>query len=315
MNKKFIITIDTEGDNLWDWKNGDKINTENTLYLQRFQDLCNEFCFKPTWLTNYEMLKDHRYLKFAYSVEEKQIGEIGMHLHAWSTPPEHALPIKKNGAPYLIEYPIDVMEEKVSVMTEEIQNSLGVKPASHRAGRWAMNDAYFHILNKYGYKVDCSVTPGINWHDNEGQSENSHGTDYSAYPSRPYIVEGTSVLEIPVTILKSKRIFLPEHISVKNIAKSCYRATKGQSLWLRPNGRNLKQMLYLSDQIVRSDSDYLMFMLHSSEFMPGGSPTFKDSDAIEKLYNDLRILFAHISENYYGCTLREYEENLRNGNT
>lgn len=30
--KKFLITIDTEGDNLWEWKNGEKIYTENTLY-------------------------------------------------------------------------------------------------------------------------------------------------------------------------------------------------------------------------------------------------------------------------------------------
>ena len=29
MMKTFLITVDTEGDNLWQWKPGEKITTEN----------------------------------------------------------------------------------------------------------------------------------------------------------------------------------------------------------------------------------------------------------------------------------------------
>ena len=32
--KKFLITIDTEGDNLWQWKDGDPIGTDNTKYTK-----------------------------------------------------------------------------------------------------------------------------------------------------------------------------------------------------------------------------------------------------------------------------------------
>ncbi|WP_395754844.1 hypothetical protein [Edwardsiella ictaluri] len=49
----FIITIDTEGDNLW--QNHDRITTENARYLPRFQLLCEKYGFKPVYLTNYEM--------------------------------------------------------------------------------------------------------------------------------------------------------------------------------------------------------------------------------------------------------------------
>ena len=35
-----------------------------------------------------------------------------------------------------------------------------------------------------------------------------------------------------------------------------------------------------------------MFMLHSSELMPGGSPTFRDAAAIEDLYVELEAVFA-----------------------
>ena len=39
--KSFIITIDTEGDNLWAYHKGDPIKTENVKFIPRFQDLCN----------------------------------------------------------------------------------------------------------------------------------------------------------------------------------------------------------------------------------------------------------------------------------
>lgn len=36
MSKAFIITIDTEGDNLWNWEEGAPISTENAKYIPRF---------------------------------------------------------------------------------------------------------------------------------------------------------------------------------------------------------------------------------------------------------------------------------------
>ena len=132
MSKYLIITIDTEGDNLWNWHQGDVINTENTIYLSRFQELANKYGFKPVWLSNYEMLSDERFVKFVKDVEEKQQGELGMHLHAWSTPPSYELKNEENGQPYLIEYPSDVMEEKIVEMTRIIVEKTGIRPVSHR---------------------------------------------------------------------------------------------------------------------------------------------------------------------------------------
>lgn len=304
--KKLIITLDTEGDNLWSWKPGDAISTENTLYLQRFQNLCEQYGFKPTWLTNYEMISDTRYVDFITAVEDKKTGELGMHLHAWNNPPAYDLPVCNSGAPYLIEYPCDIMEEKIATLTEEIIAKTGIKPVSHRAGRWAMNQKYFELLDKYGYTVDCSVTPNINWSSSVGQSLDSKGSDYSSYPNKPYVVEGTSVLEVPVSIVNSHRIFVGD--SFKSFLKGWYHAIKGQYIWLRPTGRNLREMIYLSDRIKASDNDYAMFMIHSSELMPGGSPTFKSIQDIEKLYDDLDSLFCHLANDYEGISLRDYQK-------
>lgn len=287
MNKKkyFIITIDTEGDDLWGWEEGTPIKTENILYLPRFQDLCNQYDFKPTWLSNWEMVNDDRFVTFAEKHLERNQCEIGMHLHAWNTPPEYELPKAENaGLPYLIEYPTDVMQEKVGTMTKLIENKFGKRPVVHRAGRWAMNEDYFEILHDQGYIADCSVTPYINWAPNVGRTANWSGPDYSNEKNEISVRKG--VVEVPVTTLRS--------------------SDSNKVLWLRPNRKNLEDMLYVIEQNNKSDCDYLMFMIHSSELMPGGSPTFKTEGGIEILYEHLGIIFEEIAKNYVGVGLEEY---------
>ena len=104
--KEFIITIDTEGDNLWEWREGNEITTKNVEYLQRFQNLCNQFGFKPVWLSNWEMITDDNFVSFIKNELKDGQCELGMHLHAWNTPPFYKLPSGElSGPPYLIEYP------------------------------------------------------------------------------------------------------------------------------------------------------------------------------------------------------------------
>lgn len=307
MKKNFIITIDTEGDNLWKWKIGEPITTKNVVYLDRFQNLANQYGFKPVWLSNYEMIADDMFVEFAKKVVNNKLGEIGMHLHAWNSPPVYDLPIEQNGAPYLIEYPKQVMEEKISFMTDFIRDRVGIRPVSHRAGRWAMNDQYFTLLKKYRYLVDCSVTPHINWESSLGQTKGAKGINYMQYSEEPYYVgdEG-GILEVPVTIRKIRNIYTPTKFTLRSFVGTIWRGIRGQGSWIRPNGKNYKQMQDVIDCVVRSKSDYAMFMLHSSELMPGGSPTFSTEQDIEFLYHDLEKLFAYVNRNFEGITLEEY---------
>src|SRR6266487_4602168 len=72
----FIITIDTEGDDLW--ARPREITTRNAEYLPRFQSLCERFGFKPVYLTNYEMAMSDVFVEFARDVLARGAGEVGM---------------------------------------------------------------------------------------------------------------------------------------------------------------------------------------------------------------------------------------------
>lgn len=307
----FLITIDTEGDNLW--QNHQSISTENTRYLPRFQALCEKYGFKPVYLTNYEMAVDAGYVEFARDVIARGTGEVGMHLHAWNSPPLQPLTDDDwRHKPYLIEYPRDQVRAKVDHMTKLLEDAFQTKMLSHRAGRWAFNEYYAELLLEYGYQVDCSVTPHVNWAFSPGDPQGQGGSDYRNFPSQAYFIDPShiarpgrsSLLEVPMSIQL-------KHSALMNAFKQGYDALRGKkrspsALWLRPSGGNLENMKKVAARCLAQGHDYVEFMLHSSEFMPGGSPTFKTDQDIEQLYRDLDGLFSWLSERTQGLTLAEY---------
>lgn len=306
-NKYFIITIDTEADNQWDLNH--PITTENAKYLPRFQELCEKYGFKPVWLTNYEMAMDDDFVSYMKPKQEAGLCEIGMHLHAWYTPPEYKLAKISEGREYLIEYPENIMDEKIATMTELITERFGVRPVSHRAGRWAMDDRYFKLLEKHGYLVDCSVTPGMDWSGHIGVT-GVGGSDYSEAPLIPYMI-GEKLLEVPLTI-RDIRIFDRGMVrGVRSCLSECKKLLLGRKQWLRQdNTLSWISNLKLIDKVSKEkDTDYLMFMIHSSELMPGGSPTFSTKGDIEWLYVALENIFSKINSlGYKGCMLKNYAE-------
>lgn len=310
--KHFIITIDTEYDNGWEWHCGKPITTENASFIPRFQELCEEFGYKPTYLATYEMLRDSRFSEYAKVKQKTGLCEVGIHPHAESTPPHYQLIPRTDtneGHEFLKEYPSEIIYEKLKSIRDLYIHTFDREPTSHRAAKWGMDDVYFEQLEKNGIKFDCSVTPGRNWCDAKGFTEGSCGPDYSKSPRKPYMVSNTNILEIPLSTCKDHRYTFNYHKRIKKNVRNMYRAIKGMGLyWLRPNGKNLDEMLYVVDSISKSDIDYLMFMMHSSEMMPGGSPTFDTEEKIEKAYSDIEIVFSKVSEKYEGITLSDYGE-------
>jgi len=312
----FLITIDTEGDNLW--SKPSTITTKNAAYLYRFQELCEAHDFKPTYLTNYEMATSQTFIQFGKDILERKTGEIGMHLHGWNSPPLASLTKDDfKTQPYLIEYDKEVMREKIIYLTNLLEETFGIKMVSHRAGRWAFNEDYAEILHELGYKIDCSVTPFVNWKNKKGDPSKAGGSNYEYSPREAYFVdindinsEGNSkLLEIPMTIIPTQckfNKFVSKRCKDRSLSKKISNKLFPGVYWLRPNGKNLKELLYIVNEAINNNSKYVEFMLHSSELMPGGSPTFPTDRHIEKLYDDLKLLFGSINKAFKGATLEEF---------
>lgn len=316
----FLITIDTEGDNLWSPQT--TVNTENARFLPRFQELCEKYGLKPTWLTNWEMVECPVYREFAADALLRNQAEIGMHLHAWNNPPLEPLTDDDfRSLPYLIQYPEPVMRQKIRAITDRLEEIFNVKMLSHRAGRWAFDETYARLLVEHGYQVDCSVSPHVRW---QHESRKLPATvDYRGFPEHAYFADLDDIsresdrsllLEVPMTILDVERPW-PLRIAANLAGLHSFGKRVADRLaptrwWLRPDGLNGERMLATLDIALDQKRDYVEFMLHSSEFMPGGSPRFRGERQIERLFDDLEQLFEKVSRSFVGMTLAEYRNRV-----
>jgi hypothetical protein len=297
--RHLLITVDTEGDNLW--SKPKVITTRNAAFLPRFQALCERYRLVPTWLVDYDMARDPFFIEFGRDAIARAAAEIGVHPHAWLTPPLYS-PIdhQQGQMPYLTEYPESVLEAKLDALTGLLETTFGVKMVSHRAGRWSFNSVYAEALARRGFRVDCSVSPGVDWRSTLGRPDGQGGTDYSDFPTLPYpLITGTASRP-------TRRL-----TAALTLTRKLWNQVYPSARWFRPRPGNRQEMLGLMKDVIREGAPCIEFMLHSSELMPGGSPRFTDERSIEALYEDLEAVFEEArSAGCSGLTLQQYADHL-----
>lgn len=301
--KKFLITVDTEGDNLWNWHPGEPITTHNAKFIPRFQALCETYGFYPVYLTNLEMAQSAEFQKTIGKCAWEGKCEIGMHLHSWNTPPIVELEAKYNGLPYITEFPLQIIYDKHQYLKTVIEESLEVTLKTYRSGRWASNKDLFRVLENLGFIADCSVTPEISWENCPGMTVKK-GNNYLSAPHQAYLLS-PNLVEVPVT---SRKFHCLYGKNIKNLIKNVVLGADGT---LRPATASFALMKRLTKHVEREENDYLEFMLHSSELMPGGSPYFKNEESIEEMYKQMEQYFKWIAEKgYKGVMLKDYAQDF-----
>jgi hypothetical protein len=223
----------------------------------------------------------------------------------------------------LTEYPEEIIYKKVKFLTDFLESTFEVKVRSHRAGRWGFNEYYAKVLEDLRYIVDCSVTPLVSWEAHSGAPGKNGGPDFRKFPTKAYFLCQTdiskpgmsSLLEVPMTIRENYGPILSKIYSIVPFAaaKRVLRGAFGQPLcWFRCGKRNLKDILRMLEKEIASESDYVEFMLHSSELMPGCSPNFPKELDIENLYDDLDKIFSMLSkEKVSGATCSEFYRHFK----
>lgn len=316
----FIISIDTEGDNQWD--HGRDLTVENIKYVPRFQDLCNKYFIRPTYLVTSEVCDDPFAKEIFQDYLKADKAEIGAHLHSWTTPPfqdREGYRFNDENHAFATELPGELLEEKVRYLTDQIESSFGVQPLSFRSGRFGFNSRLARILSENKYLVDSSVTPYSSWSIHKGIPGGAGGPDFidkTAFPYE-YRFDKTSLVEIPVTILPT-RFPLNRYPDLaghyfknvdNNFILKVFRKLffVNQPMWFRPHSwMNMGLFKELLSESQYLKLPFIVMMFHSSELMPGCSIYRTDSDSIERLYELLEDFFILLQkENIASVTLTE----------
>lgn len=323
---KFILTIDTEGDNQWD--HGRDLTVENIKYVDRFQALCEKYGIKPTYLITSEICEDSYSQKLFSDYVRDNRAEVGAHLHSWTTAP--FLPddgYRQNDEfhPFASELSYDLVSAKIKQLTDQITRTVGIAPTSFRSGRYGFNDIVARVLMENDYLVDSSVTPFVSWSGQGGLPGGKGGPDFiasSPFPEKIALKSG-SLTEIPITILPTIIPLNRNHsiarfyfrnvnssFSLKVLRRLFYAS---QPVWLRPTPEMTAELLgNLVSEAGRINLPYITMMFHSSELMPGCSKYRPDEESVENLYRLLAGFFKILeSSGIESVTLTEAAKELK----
>jgi hypothetical protein len=319
-----IVSLDTEADNQWD--HGRPLSTENVRCWSPFQQVCERYGIRPTYLITSEISADPRATAFLRPLMEAGRIEVGAHLHPWTTPPFRDEPGFRFNDPYHA-YPSQLEEsflhDKLATLTRQITEAVGRAPTAYRAGRYGFNGASAEILRCLGYVVDSSVTPLMSWTDSEGLPGREGGPDFRAKPLHPYWIalsQGKRLLEIPVTILFTQPRLeqSPWLIPFYRILSKCTRRLPPQHrlapqpLWLRPyRGITMEHLSAVWNEAQRRGLPAVVMMFHSSELMPGASPYRPTAESVRQLLGLLGEFFDFVRKRGgEGLTLTEAADRI-----
>ena len=314
MKTELIVTVDTEEEGLWGGEYRRVNNTVTNVHgAARFQRVCESSGIRPTYLIDAAVVQDDEAVSLLKGFQDDGRAEIGAHVHPWCNPPLEEETSRRNS--FLCNLPEALQRQKITWLTDAIQDRTGQRPVSFRAGRYGLDIVGARILADLDYVVDSSVIP---FSDFSAQD----GPDFDDAPSDPYFVDdhdlvrpgpadSAGVLEVPVTVGYSRDGFRFAHRLRRFAARPVLRQLRcvglvdrlglARRIKLSPEQASGANMRVLADVRCRQAAPSLVLMLHSSSLVPGLSPYAPDNASLERLYARLSEVFAHCLGNL-GCT-------------
>jgi hypothetical protein len=297
MSAAILMGIDTEADDQWSRSGRDRLEVKNAARLPALQALCDDYGVRPTYLVTHEMASRPESASIMGALERAGRCEIGAHLHPWSSPPFRPEDLAAHTYPHNL--PKDLLERQLRELTGTIEQALGVRPTTYRAGRNGFDGGTLPILERLGYTVDTSVDPLFN-------ERRKGGMAFAGAPTAPYHPSyddvrrpGTSkILEVPITAATDPPLPKALERAYASLPAIPYRGALRRlgirPVWLRPSYTPRERMIAFASRLHAAGAPCFNIIFHSSELLPGGSPYTPDAASVERFLADLRALLAHL---------------------
>jgi hypothetical protein len=305
-----LVGIDTEADDQWSASGRERNEVKNAARLPELQELCDSFGVRPSYVVTWEMATRDESKGILRELSASGRCEIGAHLHPWSSPPFR--PEDLRGHTYPHNLPPELLERQLGELTAAIEENIGVRPTTYRAGRNGLDGRSLPLLERLGYSVDTSVDPLFN-------ERRKGGPAFTGAPLRPYRPDYDDVrrpgrsklLEVPISAATLPWLPKPLEALYATLPPIPYRgAIKRLGLrpvWLRPSYSSLPDMLAFASRLAAERVPCFNIIFHSSELLPGGSPYTPDEASVRRFTDDLRRLLEHLVGRL-GAVGRTYRE-------
>jgi hypothetical protein len=282
------VVVDTEEE--FDWsapfaRSNTAVSGISGLHLGH--SLFRRHGIAPAYLLDYPVASDRRAIDALGPWLEEGSCLIGAQLHPWVTPPFEEVVCPLNS--YASNLAPDLERRKLQALTAVIVDNFNVQPRIYKAGRFGLDVRREPTLRALGYLVDTSVMPYRSYAGLGG------GPDFFGYPDQPFWLEpDQGFLYLPST----HSVFGPlRPLFGGRAAALLYRgiglrlripgllARTGllERISLSPEGVSLEDMCRLTAALHRAGHRVFALSLHSSSFVPGGSPYTRSMEDLRQM--------------------------------
>jgi len=291
-----LLSVDTEADDQWTDAGRRALCVGNAERLPALQLLLESHRVRPTYLVTWEMATREPSRSILRELGRSGACEVGAHLHPWSSPPRRPEDVRGT---FPSQLPDALLERQLRELTSVIEDQLGVRPTSYRAGRYGLDLRALPLLESLGYTVDSSVDPLLN-------ERHKGGPCFAGAPVSPYRPDyadvtrpgGARILEIPITAGTRPRLpaaLLEVYARLPPLPwRGALKRLGLRPVWLRPSYSSLADATQLASRTVDAGMPALNLLFHSSELLPGASPYHGDEAAVQGFLDRLRRLFDHV---------------------
>jgi hypothetical protein len=192
MAPQLTVIIDTEEEFDWDQSfSRDNVAVETIAAQESAQEIFARYGIVPTYVIDYPVAATESSVNCLKPLMEAGACEIGAHLHPWVSPPYEEEVCSLNSYPGNL--PAKLEREKLTRLTETIEQNFGRRPTVYKAGRYGVGPNTASILEDLGYSVDVSVVPYTAFTDDGGP-------DFRNFPFQPYwFGRDGKLLELPLS--------------------------------------------------------------------------------------------------------------------
>jgi hypothetical protein len=300
-----VVSVDTEEDN---WlPSREAITARNIAQLPRLDRLFERSGVRATYFSTYQVAADPAAGAVLRELAAGGRAEIGAHLHPWNTPPscaEDRVPVTM-----LKNFPEKCQAAKLRALTARLEETLGTRPTTFRAGRFGLAESTVRVLLQAGYRVDSSVTPFRTW------ERFDDGPSFVGAPTTMYRLSGREdvripnpdggLIEVPITV-GYNRVPAPAWGTVAKVfsnpvARRLRLAGLASQLGitrlttLSPETSSVRQMLSISRMLIEAGASHLHLFFHSSSLEAGLNPFVTSRADVDRFYGALDAYLDRLS--------------------
>jgi hypothetical protein len=291
--RRVAVFVDTEEE--FDWTkphSRDERSTGAAESLPIIHKRLRSYGVQPIYLIDHPIASDPRCVATLREFQEAGDCTIGTQLHPWVNPPFEEEVNRNNSFPGNL--PAALERTKLLRLTELIERGFGRRPTVYRAGRYGVGPNTAALLAELGYRADVSARASFDY-SGEG------GPDFSRIRPIPYRIEGTGLVEIPLTAGYVGA--LRRHGG--SLFRAAGRVPRSRGLLARagllgrvaltPEGMPLLEACEMVDRLLDDDLRLFSISFHSPSVEPGNTPYVRDARDLDLFYAWWDGIFDHLA--------------------